>query len=45
MKGQCGRRQIESFGDLARRQSIRPGLNQQAEHIKAGFLGKRPPEQ
>jgi len=41
VKRQRGRRQIQLFGNLPRRQPLRSGLNQKPEHIQPGFLGER----
>ena len=38
MERQRRRRQAEPFTDLTGRQPVRPGLDQQSEHIKAGLL-------
>ena len=40
MEGQGVGRELEGAGDPSRRHAVRPGLNQQAEHIEAIVLGK-----
>src|ERR1700712_2201040 len=40
MKGERCRGQVQPVTDAAGRQPLRPGLNQQPEHIEPGVLGK-----
>jgi len=38
MKGECVGRELQRARDLARRQALRPGLHQQAEHVEPIIL-------